>query len=322
MQNGHSVFTKPVKYGKIILLKTNANYFGGGDNMKALKGVLITLVVIIAIVGVTVIGGYVYVRTTYGIDLFRTAGQLKTLTKDVDETALCPNAYGEEDFAAMKTELNKKFDGFVSYEEGKGFNGYSVNFGSLAGKSMSGTISLTEKQVGAITQTVFYVQTGGKIKIGEKDVSVTVVQVDFSEIAANGSADFNVVAKIDLTPFKADMGDFPYKYFKKYIPDNFYVSSVVRVDKTEKDGFSYTVTHKALTLNNLSADDTADLFNTLNAVLKIGTAENLNMQVGTMAVNALIGTEESNGFAYSLKAIGATAFKFETASDAERFIVN
>lgn len=290
--------------------------------MKAIKNLIITLVVIVAILGVVIIGGYIYVRTTYGIDLFRTAGQLKTLTQAVDETALCPNAYGEEDFAAMETELNKEFDGFVSHEEGKGFNGYSVNFGALAGKSMSGTVSLTEKQVGAITQTVFYGQTGGKIKIGEKDVSVTVVQVDFSEIAANGSADFNVVAKIDLTPFKADMGGFPYKYFKKYIPDNLYVSSVVRVDKTEKDGFSYTVAHKALTLNNLSADDTADLFNTLNAVLKIGTAENLNMKVGETAVNALIGTEKSNGFAYSLKAIGATAFKFETASDAERFIVN
>lgn len=290
--------------------------------MKAIKNLIITLVVIVAILGVVIIGGYIYVRTTYGIDLFRTAGQLKTLTQAVDETALCPNAYGEEDFAAMETELNKEFDGFVSHEEGKGFNGYSVNFGALAGKSMSGTVSLTEKQVGAITQTVFYGQTGGKIKIGEKDVSVTVVQVDFSEIAANGSADFNVVAKIDLTPFKADMGGFPYKYFKKYIPDNLYVSSVVRVDKTEEDGFSYTVTHKALTLNNLSADDTADLFNTLNAVLKIGTAENLNMQVGETAVNALIGTEKINGFAYSLKAIGATAFKFETASDAERFIVN
>ena len=290
--------------------------------MQAIKNLIISLVVIVAILGVVIIGGYIYVRTTYGIDLFRTAGQLKTLTQAVDETALCPNAYGEEDFAAMKTELNQKFDGFVSYEEGKGFNGYSVNFGSLAGKSMSGTVSLTEKQVGAITQTVFYGQTGGKIKIGEKEVSVTVVQVDFSEIAANGSADFNVVAKIDLTPFKADMGDFPYKYFKKYIPDNLYVSSVVRVDKTEEDGFSYTVSHKSITLNNLSGDDTADLFNTLNAVLKIGTAENLNMQVGETAVNALIGTEKSNGFAYSLKAIGATAFKFETASDAERFIVN
>ena len=290
--------------------------------MKAIRNLIITLVVIVAILGVVIIGGYVYVRTTYGIDLFRTAGQLKTLTKDVDESALCPNAYGEQDFVEMKSAVNDKIDGLIVYEKDKGYNGYSVNFDALNGKVMTDMISLTEKQVGAVAQTVFYEQTGGKIKLGDKEVSVTVVQVDFSEIAANGSADFNVVAKIDLTPFKADMGGFPYKYFKKYIPDNLYVSSVVRVDKTEEDGFSYKVSHKSVTLNNLSADDTADLFNTLNAVLKIGTAENLNMQVGETAVNALIGTEKSNGFAYSLKAIGATAFKFETASDAERFIVN
>lgn len=290
--------------------------------MKAIRNLIITLVVIVAILGVVIIGGYVYVRTTYGIDLFRTAGQLKTLTKDVDESALCPNAYGEQDFVEMKSAVNDKIDGLIVYEKDKGYNGYSVNFDALNGKVMTDMISLTEKQVGAVAQTVFFGQTAGKLKIGGKDVSVTVVQIDFSEIAANGSADFNVVAKLDLTPFKADMGGFPYKYFKKYIPDNLYVSSTVRVDKTEEDGFSYKVSHKSVTLNNLSGDDTADLFNTLNAVLKIGTAENLNMQVGTMAVNALIGTKDNPGFAYSLKAIGATAFKFETASDAERFIVN
>ena len=289
--------------------------------MKALKGVLITLVVIIAIVGVTVIGGYVYVRATYGIDLFRTAGQLKTLSQDVDESALCPNAYGERDFVTMKSEIDERLPGLIVYEKDKGYNGYSVNFASLAGKSMTDPIFLTEKHVGAIAQTVFYEQTGGKIKLGDKEVSVTVVQVDFSEISENGSADFGVVAKIDLTPFKADMGGFPYKYFKKYIPDNLYVSSTVRVDKTEEDGFSYKVSHKSITLNNLSGDDTADLFNTLNAVLKIGTAENLNMQVGTMAVNALIGTKDNPGFAYSMKAIGATYFKFATASGADSFIV-
>lgn len=290
--------------------------------MKALKGVLITLVVIIAIVGVTVIGGYVYVRATYGIDLFRTAGQLKTLSKGVDESALCPNAYGEQDFVTMKSEIDERLPGFIVYEKDEGFNGYSVNFAAIEGQTVTDTISLSEKQTGAIAQTVFYGQTGGKIKIGEKEVSVTVVQVDFSEISENGSADFGVVAKIDLTPFKADMGGFPYKYFKKYIPDNLYVSSVVRVDKTEEDGFSYKVSHKSLTLNNLSKDDTADLFNTLNVVLKIGTAENLNMQVGTMAVNALIGTKDNPGFAYSMKAIGAKYFMFATSADADRFIIN
>lgn len=290
--------------------------------MKAIRNLIITLVVIVAILGVVIIGGYVYVRTTYGIDLFRTAGQLKTLSQDVDESALCPNAYGEQDFVEMKSAVNDKIDGLIVYEKDKGYNGYSVNFDALNGKVMTDMISLTEKQVGAIAQTVFYEQTGGKIKLGDKEVSVTVVQVDFSEIAANGSADFNVVAKLDLTPFKADMGGFPYKYFKKYIPDNLYVSSTVRVDKTEEDGFSYKVSHKSVTLNNLSGDDTADLFNTLNAVLKIGTAENLNMQVGTMAVNALIGTKDNPGFAYSMKAIGAKYFIFATSADADRFIVN
>lgn len=289
--------------------------------MKAIKNLIISLVVIVAILGVVIIGGYIYVRTTYGIDLFRTAGQLKTLSQDVDESALCPNAYGEQDFVTMKSEIDKRFSGLIVYEKGKGYNGYSVNFASLAGKSMTDPIFLTEKHVGAIAQMVFYEQTGGKIKIGEKEVSVTVMQVDFSEIAANGSADFNVVTKIDLTPFKADMGGFPYKYFKKYIPDNLYVSSTVRVDKTEEDGFAYTVTHKSLTLNNLSADDTADLFDTLNAVLKIGTAESLNMQVGSMAVNALIGTKDAIGFAYSMKAIGAKSFDFGTFSDIDLFIV-
>lgn len=289
--------------------------------MKVIRNLIITLVVIVAILGVVIIGGYVYVRTTYGIDLFRTAEQLKILTEDVDETALCPNAYGEQDFADMKSAVNDKIDGLIVYEKDKGYNGYSVNFASLAGKSMTDPIFLTEKHVGAIAQTVFYEQTGGKIKIGEKESAVTAVQVDFSEIAENGSADFNVVAKLDLTPLKADMGGFPYKYFKKYIPDNLYVSSTVRVDKTEEDGFAYTVTHKSLTLNNLSADDTADLFNTLNAVLKIGTAENLNMQVGSMAVNALIGTKDAIGFAYSMKAIGAKSFDFGTVSDIDLFIV-
>ena len=177
--------------------------------MKALKGVLITLVVIIAIVGVTVIGGYVAVRSKYGIDLFRTAGQLKTLTKDVDESALCPNAYGEQDFVEMKSAVNDKIDGLIVYEKDKGYNGYSVNFASLAGKSMTDPIFLTEKHVGAIAQTVFYEQTGGKIKLGDKEVSVTVMQVDFSEIAANRQCGFWRRGKTRPYAVQSGYGRFP-----------------------------------------------------------------------------------------------------------------
>ena len=290
--------------------------------MKAVYKFIIGIAVTVAVLLIAFFGVYFFVRSEFGIDLFRTAGQLKTLTEQVNETELCPNAYGDGDFVDLKNSVNSEIDGLIKSEDGKGYNGYTLDFDALIGANLSKPISISEKQVGALAQMVFFEQTGGKIQLGGKELDVKIVQTDFSEIAEDGSADFNVVCKLDLSPFKADMDKFPYSLFKKYIPDSLYVSSTVHVDKTTDGQFDYTVSHKGLALNNLNAEETADLFHTLDAVLKIGTAENLNMLVGTMAVNALIGTEESNGFAYSLKAIGATSFKFETASDAERFIVN
>lgn len=61
-------------------------------------------------------------------------------------------------------------------------------------------------------------------------------------------------------------------------------------------------------------EDTDDLFHTLDAVLKIGSAENLNMQIGTTAVNALIGNAENIVLAYSMQAHGKTAFGFAEIS--------
>lgn len=43
-----------------------------------------------------------------------------------------------------------------------------------------------------------------------------------------------------------------------------------------------------VTINNLSADDTNDLFHTLDAVLKLGSAENLNLTIGNTVANVLI----------------------------------
>ena len=236
------------------------------------------------------------------------------------KTELCPNAYGDGDFVDLKNSVNAKIEGLVKFEEGKGYNGYTLDFSALTGAELSKTIALSEKQVGALAQTVFYEQTGGKIQLGGKQTDVTIVQTDFSEIAENGSADFNVVCKLDLSPFKADMDKFPYSLFKKYIPDSLYVSSAVRVDKTTDGQFDYTVSHKGLALNNLNAEETADLFHTLDAVLKIGSAESVNLQIGTIAVNALIGNEQSVGFAYSLKAVGATTFYFANVTTAENSV--
>ena len=288
--------------------------------MKAVYKFIIGIAVTVAVLLIAFFGVYFFVRSEFGIDLFRTAGQLKTLTEQVNETELCPHAYGDGDFVDLKNSVNSEIDGLIKSEDGKGYNGYTLDFDALIGANLSKPISISEKQVGALAQMVFFEQTGGKIQLGGKELDVKIVQTDFSEIAEDGSADFNVVCKLDLSPFKADMDKFPYSLFKKYIPDSLYVSSTVRVDKTTDGQFDYTVSHKGLALNNLNAEETADLFHTLDAVLKIGSAESVNLQIGTIAVNALIGNEQSVGFAYSLKAVGATTFYFANVTTAENSI--
>lgn len=289
--------------------------------MKAIKGLIITLVVIVALVGVTIIGGYIYVRSTYGIDLFRTAGQLKTLSQTPDEKTLCPNAFSANDMADVKTAMDKNLNGLISYNEGEGYEGYKVDFSAITSPMpFADDIVFSSKQAGALAQTIFFGQTGGVVKIGEKELSVRLVQMNFANVSENGSADFHVVAKVNLKPFKDEMNDFPFSLFKKYVPDELYVSSTVRVEKTD-DKMGYSVAHKELKLNNLSADDTDDLFHTLDAVLKIGSAENMNLQIGTTAVNALIGNSDNAGFAYSLQALGKTTFKFTVINEQTCFII-
>lgn len=288
--------------------------------MKIIQKLLTTLFVIVLILIIATICVYIYVRTTYGIDLLRTAGQLKTLTKEVDENTLCPNTYGENDFVTMKEEINKKFKDLIVYEENKGYNGYSINQSAIAGEKLNSPICLTEKQVGALTQMILYKQTGGKIKINEKEILVNIMQIDFLNISENGSADFNIIAKLNLNPFKEDMEKFPYKYLKKYIPEYLYVSSTVRVEKKE-EGFNYEIIHKSLTINNLSIEDAIDLLSTLDKVLKIGTLESINMLIGTTIVNGLIGNKDNPGFAYLLKAANATTFNFGTVNEKDWFII-
>lgn len=274
--------------------------------MSAIKKLIISLIVIIGILAVALISVYIVARVNLGVDLFRTVGQLKTLSQPVNEQESFPAAYRSEDLADLKSQTDSQLGDVVLYEEGKGYEGYTVDFTALA---LSGAtakpVFLSERQAGALAEIVFHQQKGGELTIADKEISVCVLQIAFTEIdAETGNADLNVTVKLDLTPFKNDMEGFPFNLLKGIVPDALYVTSVVRIEKGE--GISYTVVPKYLTLNNLSGDDTSDFFHTLDVVLKIGSAEELNAKIGTTAANALIGTEQNPGFVYALKATGGS----------------
>lgn len=290
--------------------------------MKAIKKALISLVCTIAFLGVVIIGGYIFVRSKYGIDLFRTVGQLKVLTQKVDESELCPNAFGSDDFSGLQTALNTNFGGaFITYAENSGYQGYDIDYTAITGGASASQLKISEKQTGALGQLMFYNQTDGKISVSGKDLTTTIKQMDFSNIDDKGNANLNIIVQIDLTPFTAEMTGFPYSLLKKYIPDSLYVSSTVFIEKTESP-MGYTISHKELKISNLSGEETDDLFHTLDTVLKIGSAENLNLSIGKIVAQVLIGNSENRGFAYALyESKIFDTYNFQTIDDIDYFVL-
>lgn len=283
--------------------------------MKVLKRLLIALLIMVLLAGALVAGAYFYVKNTYGIDVFKTIGQLKTLGREVDEAELCPNAFSESDMASVDDEINASVDGFISYTEE---NGYKVNFDDLPSE-MKTVIKLTDKQVGAVADTVVRQEMNGEVEIADKKVPVKLLQVAFGDIDESGNADFNVVVRLDLKPLTADVDEGAKRFVGKYLPEFLYVSSTVRV--TRGAGFEFTVAHKTLTLNNLSAKDTEEFLGTLDKLMGIGTAQTLNETIGNTVLSSLIGSESQNGLAYSLKNIGATGYTFTTENGVNYFEV-
>ena len=53
--------------------------------MSAIKKLIISLIVIVGILAMALIGVYIVARVKLGVDLFRTVGQLKTLSQPVNE---------------------------------------------------------------------------------------------------------------------------------------------------------------------------------------------------------------------------------------------
>lgn len=284
--------------------------------MKKLLGFIFGLVLFgLITIGVLVGGVYVYVKQTYGIDIVKTISELQTLQEPVDEAVLCPNAYSPDDMVDVKEIVNQSVDGFITYTEEQG---YIINFDNLPDE-MKNIIKLTDKQVCAIAREVVEQEIEGKVDFGGEKVNVDLKQVDFYGITAD-SAYFNVVILVDMTPLKKPVNDQVLDYLAGLVPDKMYVSSTVLVTH-DGQPFGYSVKHENLKINNLTAEETEDLFHTLDVVFKVGEAQKWNTYVGETIMNALVGNETQNGLAYGLKEIGATDYAFIEEGGKEYFQV-
>lgn len=284
--------------------------------MKLIKKLIITIITLVVVIIAGAVGTYIYVKNTYDIDLINTVLQLKKISDPVDEKKLITNPYTEEDKTKAHEEVNNSVNGFIGND--------GINFDKLL-TEMKTVIKLDDKQLACLAQEVIDQEMKGKITIGEQDIPLSLMQIDISHVNNGGNADFNTIVKLDISSFKTNMNNFPLSMLKKYVPDYLYISSTVWVEKNKENEvvvpFAYSTTSTSFTINTLTDKETTELFKTLDAVIKIGTADNLNNQIGNAILGSLIGSEEQNGLAYSLKQYGAKDYRFILENDVDYFVV-
>lgn len=284
--------------------------------MKLIKKLIITIITLVVVIIAGAVGTYIYVKNTYDIDLINTVLQLKKISDPVDEKKLITNPYSNEDKERAHEIINNSVNGFIGSNK--------INFDKLL-TEMKTVIKLDDKQLACLAQEVIDQEMKGKITIGEQDIPLSLMQIDISNVNNEGNADFNTIVKLDISSFKTNMNNFPLSMLKKYVPDYLYISSTVWVEKNKENEvvvpFAYSTTSTSFTINTLTDKETTELFKTLDAVIKIGTADNLNNQIGNAILGSLIGSEEQNGLAYSLKQYGAKDYKFVLENDVDYFVV-
>ncbi len=275
-----------------------------------LFSIIITLALILGI-------GCLIVKQKYGVDVFSTISQIKTLNQKVDESKY-DSKFSDNDMKDAQIAVNAKMEGLISYTEE---NGYKINEEGIGVESqISADLLLSDKQLGAIINNLINQnEEGMTLDVSENKLQIYFIQLKFLEVREN-EADINIVVKVDVRELKQKMNSFPTNIIAKKIPDYLYISSTSTIKKGD-NAFEYEVLSKDIEINNLNSQDTKSFLNTLNLVFKFGTSDDFNLMIAKPFVNALIGNSENNGFAYSLRGLGVKDYDFVVVDDINYYVL-
>lgn len=275
-----------------------------------LFSIIITLALILGI-------GCLIAKKKYGVDVFSTISQIKTLNQKVDETKYDAR-FSDDDMKSAQIAVNAKMQGLISYSEE---SGYKIGEEGIGVESkISADLLLSDKQLGAITNTLISQnEEGMTLDISGNKLQISFLQVKFVEVREK-EADINIVVKVDVRDLKQKMNSFPMNLIAKKIPDYLYISSTSTVKKGG-NAFEYEVLSKDIEINNLNSQDTKSFLNTLNLVFKFGTSDDFNLMIAKPFVNALIGNSENNGFAYSLRGLGVKDYDFVVVDNINYYVL-
>lgn len=275
-----------------------------------LFSIIITLALILGI-------GCLIVKQKYGVDVFSTISQIKTLNQKVDESKY-DSKFSDNDMKDAQIAVNAKMKGLISYTEE---DGYKINEEGIGVESqISADLLLSDKQLGAIINNLINENAEGlTLDVSGNKLKIDFIQLKFVEIREK-EADINIVVKVDVSELKQKMNSFPTNIIAKKIPDYLYISSTSTIKKGG-NAFEYEVLSKDIEINNLNSQDTKSFLNTLNLVFKFGTSDDFNLMIAKPFVNALIGNSENNGFAYSLRGLGVKDYDFVVVDNINYYVL-
>ena len=275
-----------------------------------LFSIIITLALILGI-------GCLIVKQKYGVNVFSTISQIKTLNQKVDESKY-DSKFSDNDMKDAQIAVNAKMEGLISYNEE---DGYKIKEEGIGVESqISADLLLSDKQLGAIINNLINQnEEGMTLDVSGNKLQIYFIQLKFLEVREN-EADINIVVKVDVRELKQKMNSFPTNIVAKRIPDYLYISSTSTIKKGE-NAFEYEVLSKDIEINNLNSQDTKSFLNTLNLVFKFGTSDDFNLMIAKPFVNALIGNSENNGFAYSLRGLGVKDYDFVVVDDINYYVL-
>lgn len=275
-----------------------------------LFSIIITLALILGI-------GCLIVKQKYGVDVFSTISQIKTLNQKVDESKY-DSKFSDNDMKDAQIAVNAKMKGLISYTEE---NGYKINEEGIGVESqISADLFLSDKQLGAIINNLINENAEGlTLDVSGNKLKIDFIQLKFVEIREK-EADINIVVKVDVRELKQKMNSFPTNIIAKKIPDYLYISSTSTIKKGD-NAFEYEVLSKDIEINNLNSQDTKSFLNTLNLVFKFGTSDDFSLMIAKPFVNALIGNSENNGFAYSLRGLGVKDYDFVVVDNINYYVL-
>lgn len=275
-----------------------------------LFSIIITLALILGI-------GCLIVKQKYGVDVFSTISQIKTLNQKVDESKY-DSKFSDNDMKDAQIAVNAKMKGLISYTEE---DGYKINKEGIGVESqISADLLLSDKQLGAIINNLINENAEGlTLDVSGNKLKIDFIQLKFVEIREK-EADINIVVKVDVRELKQKMNSFPTNIIAKKIPDYLYISSTSTIKKGG-NAFEYEVLSKDIEINNLNSQETKSFLNTLNLVFKFGTSDDFNLMIAKPFVNALIGNSENNGFAYSLRGLGVKDYDFVVVDNINYYVL-